>query len=172
MCDEIYVLDTSAILYGVNVGELSGKVVMSRKASNEVISKREILDFYVSVGKIEVIDPCEAHVKRILEVAKATGDLPYLTEADVDTLALALRYLEEGKKVTLISDDFSVQNVARKVGIPYKPIATQGIKYEISWVVYCPGCKAVYVKAGKIGVCPRCGHVLSRKAIKKLKLRS
>ncbi|RLE49264.1 MAG: ribonuclease VapC [Candidatus Methanomethylicota archaeon] len=172
MRKKIYVLDAAAVLHGFPIGEEKHEIVMSEKTMEEVISKKEILDLYLNIGKLKKAKPSDSCVKQVIDVAKETGDYAELTDADVDTIAIALTYLQLGNDVVLITDDYSIQNVANKLSIQYKPITTTGIKYEIKWVTYCPGCKSKYYDIDEnIGICPKCGHTLSRKAVKKLKVK-
>ena len=53
------------------------------------------------------------------------------------------------------------QNVAKKLGISYKPLLYTGIKYSGQWINYCSGCNSVYQSTDD--VCKNCGNPLKRK---------
>ena len=56
---------------------------------------------------------------------------------------------------TVLSDDFSIQNVCSRLGIPYRPVGTNGIKKVEKWNYQCIGCKRWYKE--KMDDCPICG---------------
>ena len=80
------------------------------------------LEALIGVGNLIVIDPEEQYLEKIIFVAKKTGDYLRLSQADLSILALAFQL-----QMTLISDDFAVENVATFLQIPFKTIGTKGI---------------------------------------------
>ena len=66
-------------------------------------------------------------------------------------------------KGEIISDDFSISNVAKNLRLKISPVMTGGIKDVGKWVHYCPGCRSNH-KNGK--ECPMCGTPLKRKLLK------
>ena len=88
-----------------------------------------------------------------------TGDT--LSEADIGILALALDL--DG---VLYTDDYGIQNVARKLGIDVRSIITEGVKEEFIWRKVCKGCKKMYPMDYKEEICEICGGILERKMVK------
>jgi UPF0271 protein len=62
------------------------------------------------------------------------------------------------------SDDYAAQNVAKKMGLKYKPTAKEGIKNELTWTKVCPSCNKKYNL--EKNVCDVCGAQLKKKANK------
>ncbi len=56
---------------------------------------------------------------------------------------------------TIWSDDYSIQNVAKVLGIPFRSIGTDGIKKVVKWNYQCIGCHKWYKE--KLSECPICG---------------
>jgi UPF0271 protein len=116
----------------------------------------------VSAGKLVIRDPSRESIDDVARVAIEIGDLPKLSEADLAVLALALELSSEGYEVTVISDDYSVQNVALALNL-----ATVGATVRkaglLKWIYYCPACGAAYERCDS-RVCPRCGTELKRRA--------
>lgn len=99
---------------------------------------------------IEIVTPAEASLRKVQEGAKRTGDDGRLSEADMEVLALAL---ELG--LPLITDDYSIQNLARHLGIRYLTIREDGIKEEFHWHYRCVGCRRTFEE--RTEECPVCG---------------
>lgn len=94
---------------------------------------------------------CLGHVK---EAAGRTGDASVLSMTDFDLLSLALEL-----NGTIVTDDFAVQNVARKLGITTIPIHQRSARARV-WKFRCSGCGRYFPKTGE---CPVCGALIKRK---------
>lgn len=84
------------------------------------------------------------------EAARKTGDAGRLSPMDRTVIALALDV--DG---TILSDDYSIQNVARVLGIEFRAVGTKGIKKVVKWNYQCIGCRKWYKE--KSEECPVCG---------------
>ncbi|RLF45039.1 MAG: hypothetical protein DRN29_07415 [Thermoplasmata archaeon] len=148
------VLDTSAILSGKFFGS---NIATSPKVIEEIKPKGHswrLLEYMKSVG-MEIVEPPEEAIKIVERAAEKTGDLANLSQTDIEVLALAY-YL----KATLLTDDYSMQNVARELSIKYKSIIEEGIKEKFYWIFKCKSCGKVFEKFHKI--CPICGGKIKR----------
>lgn len=85
--------------------------------------------------RIKVESPSKAALEKIKAEAQKTGDLDRLSQTDIQVLALAL---EIG--APLISDDYSIQNVASSIGLKCMPMETKGISRIYFWQYVCRGC--------------------------------
>ena len=103
----------------------------------------------------------------VTQQSKKTGDFKYLSQADIEVLALALQLKAAHKKPTIVTDDYSIQNVASKLKIEFSPLATFGIKYRFKWILYCPACRKKYPSDYKPKKCEICGTLLKRKPLSK-----
>lgn len=99
---------------------------------------------------IRVSDCSPGSLERVEEAARRTGDVTRLSPVDKTVLALALDV--EG---TIWSDDYSIQNVARVLGIPFKAVGMEGIKRVVKWNYQCIGCRKWYKE--ELPECPICG---------------
>jgi UPF0271 protein len=69
---------------------------------------------------------------------------------------------KNGYYVTVVSDDYSIQNVVKFSGLKFSPVMTRGISRTIRWFLYCSGCGKVFHDSN-ITVCDVCGTKLKRK---------
>ena len=116
------------------------------------------LDTLLETSRLRILDPEPQNVNKIVDVAKKTGDFQKLSVPDIS--AIALCYQLEGQ---LVTDDFSVSNVAKNLKIHVQSIMTKGIKDVGRWIYYCPACAKEF---SKITICPICGSKLNRKLLK------
>jgi UPF0271 protein len=96
---------------------------------------------------------CEADPdarRRVREEAVKGGEAPRLSPADVDVLAVALALGAE-----LATDDYTVQNVARRLAIPIRGVQQSGIQQEFRFVPRCTGCRRILDTPAE--ECPVCG---------------
>jgi UPF0271 protein len=148
------VLDTSAIIY-LNDFRMFDEIFTVTDVIDEVKDRVNVLK--LSGIRFTIIDPKETSLKHIRTIAKETGDLEKLSKTDTKILALA-----KEKGITIISDDYSVQNVAEKLGVKYVSIFNKKITKRVQWGRYCDNCKKFYEDRD---TCPKCGNVLIRKSI-------
>ena len=100
------------------------------------------------------------------DVASKTGDLPRLSDVDIDLLALAM-----ANQTKLITDDYRMKNVAREAGIHVEGVLTTGGKKQWKWILRCIGCRqteevsndAHRSKKDDVKVCDRCGSPMKLK---------
>jgi UPF0271 protein len=149
-------LDTSGLIY-LNDFRNFEEIFTVPEVLEEV--KDKITSLKLSILKFKVVKPSEEIEKEIEKVAKDTGDLEKLSKTDIKILALA-----KEKKLTIISDDRSIQNVAEKLRIKYISIFSKKISRLIIWRKYCKNCKKFFEGF----YCPACGGKL-KKIVKKTK---
>lgn len=151
----VCVLDSS----GVIEGELDSE--------EEYITVPEVLDelkssdavFSISLVQVSVFSPKKEYVEKVIEVAKKSGDISRLSKTDVACIALALQ-----KQVTLLTNDFSMQNVAIILGVVIKSPRDK-ITHIFQWKHLCENC----AKPGDPGhPCAVCGgRIRTRRKRKK-----
>jgi len=118
-------------------------------------------------GKLKIRVPRKEFVEKVREFSKAAGDVLYLSEADMQVLALALELKELAGSPVLVTDDYSIQNVAKSLNIEFASLLTFGIRFFFQWVLYCPACRKKYPQDYKFKKCEVCGTELKRKPAKK-----
>jgi len=151
------VLDASGILHS-DLDHSGGRYLAPNSVLSEIASEnaKTVVDQGIRNGRIKVVDPQPGSVEKATEAARETGDLANLSQADLEVLALALE-----KKAEILSDDYAIQNVARKLGIKYSVAAQEGIKKEYVWEKVCPGCGRSHPLESR--VCRVCGSGLKRR---------
>ena len=125
------------------------------------------LDTALQMRKLRMLSPSAQYVTNVENTAVELGEMAVLSPADKELLALGLQLKAEGKKPIVVSDDYSVQNLADRLGLKHRGLATPGIKRRFEWVVYCPGCRLTFRKPQPGGLCPTCGTKLKRKPVRK-----
>ena len=88
-----------------------------------------------------------------------SGDAQTLSESDISLLALG--YEMKGEIVT---DDYAISNVAKRLNIVVLPVMTGGIKDTGKWIRYCSGCAKEFSTEK---TCPQCGNPLKKKLLKR-----
>lgn len=145
-----YVLDTSAFIYGIIPRD--GEVVTSPAVYDEVKDERSKLRLDLIEG-LQVLQPDEAFLEAVGKMAAATGDDQRLSPADRGLLALALGQQAAGKDVEVLTDDYAVQNIARKAGVRIRPLRQKKSRYGIVWEKRCTGCGRTYREGDTCDVC-------------------
>ncbi|MCD6462012.1 MAG: hypothetical protein J7L61_04650, partial [Thermoplasmata archaeon] len=165
-----YILDSSAILSGKQLHTLlrSGEGEGSEGGAEALIpdsvggemstpQARRLFEALVASGA-RVLTPSGETREEAERAARETGDIERLSPADMDVVALAL---ETGG--TVVTDDYSIQNLCAHMDIPWRPVSERGIKAEWKWTYRCTGCGRDHPPGTK--VCPVCGSpVTARRA--------
>lgn len=167
MDNEVYVLDSSGIIGGFISRELpnftTSQVIMEIKDLKSQIS----LQSAIENGLINIREPDPMDIKEVEEVIKESGDLLRLSDVDKQVLALAISLRKYNMVPTVVTDDYSIQNVLKIMGISYRSVLTRGIEDVIGWVKFCKGCKKRYPSDYSQTDCEICGSPIFRKRIKK-----
>lgn len=173
MNKKVLILDTSAFIGKFHFYLPNGKYVTVPGVLNEVLDERmkNIIEAYIQSQKIEIKSPSMKSTKIVEQVASKTGDLPYISETDKQILAIALEYKNKGFETTIITDDYAIQNIAKKLTINFISSVQKGIRHLISWEIYCPACGKRFPSNYTAKVCDLCGEKIKRKAVKKKLLR-
>jgi UPF0271 protein len=124
----------------------------------------------VENGKVKVKKPSNEHWNKVKEVAKKVGDAFFLSETDLQILALASELNTENGTPKIVTDDYSIQNVATQLGIEFVSLTTFGISRFLKWIRYCPACRKKYAADFKSTICDVCGTDLKRKPQKPQKI--
>ncbi|MBI2542663.1 MAG: ribonuclease VapC [Candidatus Aenigmarchaeota archaeon] len=145
------VLDTSAFIY-LNDFRMFEEIFTVSEVIEEV--KDKITSLKLQGITMEIMEPSGNFVKKVISAAKETGDYEKLSKTDIKVLALANEF-----NLTIISDDYNVQNVAEKLGIDYMSVFNKRITRLIKWGNYCKTCKNFFENES---TCPKCGSKLTR----------
>lgn len=170
---KVVVLDTSAFVAGFDPFSIEGELFTSPAVKEEIVeNSMSGVRFRTAVesGKLKVKMPSEAFIDRTKSSATVIGDKHLLSETDIQVLALALELRTRGSSPLIVTDDYSMQNVANQIGIEFASLATFGIRLRLQWLRYCPACYRRYPTDSKTGICEICGTKLKRKPLKKYRL--
>ena len=160
------VLDTSAFVAGFDPFSLNGEQVTVPKVEEEIKRNSMIkmrFETAIESGKLKVEAPTREFSNAAKTSASKVGDSHKLSETDLQLLALALELKAEGFAPQIVTDDYSIQNVATQMGIGFLALATFGIKRLLEWIRYCPACHREYPNNCKTKECQICGTELKRK---------
>lgn len=161
------ILDSSAFIQGLDpqneaaytvplvVGELRDGFIAARLRSME------------STGRLKVVEPEEIYLGVVEDESLRMGESHVLSATDKQVLALGLQLMDMMLEPVIVSDDYSVQNMADALGLGYRGLATPGIKRQFTWTLYCPGCRREYAEPQPDDVCPICGTELKRRPSRK-----
>jgi UPF0271 protein len=171
-CRKAVVLDTSAFVAGFDSFSLSTEQFTVPKVEEEIRRNSMIkmrLEIAIESGKLKVKAPIQEFQVKVQTAANEVGDTCKLSEADKQLLALALELKMSGYFLQIVTDDYSIQNVATNLRIDFLSLATFGIKRMLEWILYCPACHKEYVADSKFKECQICGTELKRKPKRQVK---
>lgn len=162
----VLILDTSAFVAGFDpfsISEEQYTVPMVVKEIKGSFMVQVRLETAINSGKLIIIAPKKLFIKKVDVSAKHLGDAFFLSEVDIQLLALALQLKAQGKLPLIATDDYSIQNVADQMDVEYASLATFGIRFRLRWTRYCPACRKHYPADYRFNSCEICGTKLKRK---------
>lgn len=165
----IFVVDTSALLGRLQYAAEEVLLVTTPVIIREMIRRglRDRIQLLQDTQKLQVLEPSDLAMRSVADAAIGLGDLPYLSDADRQLIALAVDLQKQNYHVILLTDDYSIQNVATHLSIEFRSPTQRGIREVIQWETYCNACKQQYPELAKNEPCPICGTPLKRRATKK-----
>jgi len=146
------VLDTSALMSGRPFeGELFTTEGVLRELRKQEANTPQ-LEAFLAV-KVRVASPSPEGLAAVRKRAETTGDAHRLSPTDMGLLAVA-----SDLGATLVTDDYSIQNLAQEIGLSYEPVLERGITELVRWRYRCSGCGRAYEEWQN--PCPVCGAKL------------
>jgi len=166
-------LDTCAFIAGfdpfsVNEEQYSVPTVKDELFPNSLAWMR--FNTAVESKKLKVKMPSATFLAKVKEASKTVGDVLFLSDVDIQVLALAIELKNTSHDPLIVTDDYSIQNVANQIGLKFAPLMTFGIRFRLHWILYCPACHRKYPSDYKLKVCEVCGTQLKRKSLRKSKI--
>lgn len=127
----MYILDSSAIF--------KKKHFENMLTIPEVIQeiKDENSRLYLSLINVRVEASKKEMIEKVRKTAVKSGDIHRLSETDIKLIAKGLELKEDA---ILVTDDYSIQNVAGLLEIQVDSIIQPSIKKIFKWVRVCRGC--------------------------------
>jgi len=134
MHDIIYIVDSS---FFIEEHKESIRLVYTTQS---VIEEAKSLKarLRMEIFNVNIQNPSKKSIEEIKKKAKEIGEYG-LSNTDIEVLALAYE-LNSKYKVILLSDDYSIQNIASHLGINIKSISKKKISKIIEWEKYCLVC--------------------------------
>jgi rRNA maturation endonuclease Nob1 len=147
----VLLLDTSAFIMGYETTDVEAEhytvpLVQEELREGDLAELR--FDSAVRRGRLKVVTPNPENLSEVRAVILEMGEAGVLSATD---------------EPVIVSDDYSVQNVADRLGLGFRSLATPGIKRRFEWVIYCPGCHKIFSAPQPGKVCPMCGTELRRR---------
>jgi len=154
---KIFVLDSSAFYAGfyrsINLKFYTTTNIM--KEIKHLVNSSLTLDLLISSGVLVVQDPLLESINKVINAAHFLGDIKKLSQADISVLSLAYQLNK-----TLVSDDYSIQNVAKFLKIKTISLGNKGIIKLRKWKNFCKTCNKQY--SSNIKQCTICGNPTKR----------
>jgi UPF0271 protein len=147
------VLDSSVLVEGFIISG-NYEYYVTKSVIEELKSKlsEDKVESLTALG-LKVKEPSESAIKKVENTASGMGETPRLSNTDIEVLALAIEL-----DAVILTDDYSIQNVAKELGIEYLPFAQKGITEKIVWKYKCAGCGKYFQNF--LPICPICGKKL------------
>jgi UPF0271 protein len=153
-----FILDTSAILSGKPINFDNVNLVTTQGVSDELKPggrDYQQLQFLIEKG-LTIRLPSKDSINYIKKTSTETGDIGRLSKTDIEVLALAYEIKkEEDEEPVILTDDYSIQNIADYLNIGYMSISQTGITKRFKWTYRCRGCGKKF--KDNISICPICG---------------
>jgi len=151
-----YVLDSSALFYGKDLPS-DYECVVTPGVVQELIrhGMGERLNLLLDT-KLKELSPSILSVRAVRDAASKTGDIRRLSETDIEILALAYEM-----KYELVTDDYSIQNLAKVIGVRTLGMEQSGIHEVFEWQAKCSGCGKLF--AAHVEICDICGSATRTK---------
>lgn len=169
----VLLLDTSAFIMGYEVADVDEEHYTVPAVREELMDGRLPklrFDNAVRIGRLKVVNPDSKYIAEVGNKAIKMGEEGVLSNADIHILALGLHLRVDGFEPIIVSDDYSVQNVANSLSLGFRSFATPGIKRRFEWIIYCPGCHRTFRTSQPEDICPICGTGLRRRPGRKRKI--
>ncbi|MEM0493556.1 MAG: nucleic acid-binding protein [Candidatus Thermoplasmatota archaeon] len=169
---KVIIIDTSAILSGKPIAINNAKMITASSILQEIRpGGRDHHNLEYLINKdLNIETPSKESINTVKKTAEKTGDLDRLSEVDIDIAALALDYHKKDEdEVTILTDDYSIQNIAETLHIKFQGLNQVGITKKFKWIHQCPGCKKKYNK--NIKTCLICGTKTRLIPVKKIDIK-
>ena len=159
-------LDASAFINGFKLNSNNNYTVSEVTAEIKDFQSRLMFDMAIDEGLLVILDAPSKCIRCVNNIISESGDILRLSLPDKKLISLAYMFSKEGKNVKVITDDYTIQNALKIMGIPYSGIITEGIKEIYNWKKVCEGCKKEFDEDYPFDDCEICGSKIFKKRIK------
>ncbi|MFH1328096.1 MAG: hypothetical protein ABIH76_04535 [Candidatus Bathyarchaeota archaeon] len=168
------ILDASAFIMGLDPLSIKSATYTTPKVIEELRGFSIHLRYSTAIQlkKLEVMSPSLRYINEVKRASSTIGDRLKLSETDLSVLALAFNLRSRGYDPIIVSDDYSIQNVATYLDINYSGLSTIGIKSCIKWMIQCSACRKKFSGNFKGKKCPSCDGEVRRRRLTKIPIKS
>jgi UPF0271 protein len=151
---------------------IDSSVIFLKKAQYDtMVTIPEVVDeikdensrLYLSILDLKVEEASKENIEKVVKVAKRTGDIYKLSDTDIKLLAKTLDEIEKGNDAVIVTDDYSIQNVAMFLGLKIENIIQPTISKAFKWIKVCKGCG----RRVDGDICPVCGSETVLRRVKR-----
>lgn len=162
------VLDTSLLLGGKDPPRGAAWATTPEAAAEVSPGGRDARRYedWASLG-LQVREPSAASRSKVEEAGARAGNLPRLSPADRSLLALAL---DLGVDATLVTDDYTMLDLAARLRIRTQTVNQEGIRSPVDFRPRCAGCGRWFDAMPHSQDCPVCGSPVKPRPWKGSKL--
>lgn len=169
------VLDASAFIGGFESKDSVNFTVGEITSEVKDIKSKMLLDEFIANKKLTITEPKKESILELEKIIEKSGDDLRLSGPDSKLLALALELVNDKistnnskneNTVEIVTDDYSIQNVAKILNIKFKSVLTSGVTEIYSWKKTCEGCKTEYPSDYNRDDCDICGSNIFKRRIK------
>ena len=161
----LYLLDSSAVLndFGFEFSPEHNYITTSLAVSEfKDLRSRHLMENALQQNLLLIEEPEKESLQSVNETVSKKG-FNKLSKTDLSLLALALDLKKQGKKFILITDDFSIQNFAKILEIPFESAMRGEISKTIAFSISYPSCSKTMPAGSKKKKCPVWESSLKRK---------
>ncbi len=135
---EVFVLDTSAI-YNATDYPADSILYSTPLVVRELrrVYRTERAELFVQ-SRLRITEPGRASSEWIRKKAVESGDITRLSPTDLEVLSLAKEL-----RAVLVTEDYSMQNIAGAAGIEFRSLYLPPIKDYVEWELKCMSCGTV-----------------------------
>lgn len=130
----IQILDAAALLNNESFEfEKRVKYFTTSKVFDEWkdFRSKQLAENAFAAGLLTIQDPCPLSIQKTDQKAAESGT--EIGDADVSLIGLAIEFRERNEKFIVITDDYSVQNILKKLKIKFRGVIQKEIKKHIKF---------------------------------------
>ena len=112
-----YVLDASAFINGFKLNSDKNFTVPEISAEIKDFKSKLTFDMAIEEGMLYIQDVPSKYISSVNDIISVSGDILRLSFADKKLISLAYMLHENGHNVKVITDDYTIQNTLKIMGL-------------------------------------------------------
>ncbi|MEM0361783.1 MAG: NOB1 family endonuclease [Sulfolobales archaeon] len=162
----VYILDAAALFASYQLMlPHTARAVTTPEVLEEVRDElsRVSVELSLSAGKLTVVEADSILIDEAVRIAGELGEVGRLSKADLSLVALMVKYSRGGCEVIVVTDDYSLQNIAAYLNLYVVGVKRKAIERIVKYVMICEACG---FKGSSGDLCPVCGGRMVRKPLR------